>query len=190
MNTLKRILSYLVELRRTIALVALTLVGMLVALPGPARAQNAYGSSASITAKGPTVVHDQAFAGAAINVQLIPIANTQLSLVVLEVSGMPKAVSPRTLGAHVHVAPCAADAASSGPHHQNPAAAPSVPLGAKEVWLDLRIDSLGRAVAVDLIDWPLRKGQAGSVVIHELPTNQTTGTAGARLLCTSVPFAS
>ncbi len=62
------------------------------------------------------------------------------------------------------------------PPHQ-PAADAGVPLIRKEVWLDLRIDSLGRGVAISLFDWRIRKGDAGSVVIHAQPTDVVSGAA-------------
>jgi Cu-Zn family superoxide dismutase len=38
------------------------------------------------------------------------------------------------------------------------------------------------------VPWSFTAGTAGSVVIHALPTNASTGAAGARLACTSVAF--
>ena len=124
-----------------------------------------------------------------ISVKSIPVPLTTLTIVVLDVKNMPAIAQSHVLGAHVHSGACATDPAASGGHHQNPAVTdPSVSVSAKEVWLDLNVDGVGRATSIALIDWRLRKGQAGSVVIHALPTNATTGAAGARVLCTTVPF--
>ena len=46
-------------------------------------------------------------------------------------------------------------------------------LAAREVWLDVRIDALGRGTALALFDWRIRKGDAGSV-----GAQGTTGPAG------------
>ncbi len=173
---------------RVLAMIV-ALVGSQLALPSGALAQHASQSPPSASAKGPTVVHDAAFAGATVIVNSIPVPYSALTIVVLDVNYMPELARGRILGAHAHASPCGADPLASGGHHQNPDAKdPAIALGAKEVWLDLSIDSRGRGIAIALIDWRLRKGQAGSVVVHALPTNSTTGAAGARVLCTTVPF--
>ena len=64
----------------------------------------------------------------------------------------------------------------------------TVPLAEREVWLDVTSDDRGRGVATTTVPWAFAPGTAGSVVIHALPTNTTTGAAGARLACTSVAF--
>ena len=64
----------------------------------------------------------------------------------------------------------------------------SGPLSAREVWLDLTTDGDGRAVSETTRPWSIAAGTAGSVVIHAATTNPATGAAGARLLCTDVPF--
>ncbi len=118
----------------------------------------------------------------------IPIPGSSLSIVVLDAANLPDEVRGKVLGAHVHSASCGTDPLASGGHHQNPDANPATPLGAREVWLDLGVDNTGRAVAIALVDWKLRRGQAGSVVVHALSTHPTTGAAGARVMCTTVPF--
>jgi Cu-Zn family superoxide dismutase len=166
----------------------------LVVLPGARAHARSDGNVASLapsaTATGPTVVHDGAFSGARTSVRSIDVPFTNLTLMVLEIADVPQVARNRVLGAHAHTKPCATDPLASGGHHINPTGDPSKPLAAREVWLDVRIDSLGRGVAVSLFDWRIRKGDAGSVVIHAEPTNQITGAAGARLLCTSISLGS
>ncbi|RYP80789.1 hypothetical protein EKO23_24375 [Nocardioides guangzhouensis] len=93
----------------------------------------------------------------------------------------------RSFGAHVHTGHCGTDPLTSGGHYQH-STDPSVPLADREVWLDLTSDEHGRAVAEVIRPWVIPAGAAGSVVIHAAPTNPATGSAGARLLCTDVPF--
>ena len=131
-------------------------------------------------------MHDPAFAGSKTAVRSINVPLTSLSIVILEVKDLPQLARGRTLGAHVHTRACSADAAASGPHHANPAASPALSLASREVWLDLNIDGSGRGMAIALFDWRIKKGDAGSVVIHADPTNAVTGAAGARVLCTAI----
>lgn len=161
-----------------------------VALPCGRAVAQSDGNVASLTpraaASGPTVVHDQTYLGAKTSVRSIDVPFTGLTLMVLEVAEMPQVARNRVLGAHAHTRPCAADPVASGGHHINPAGDPSKPLATREVWLDVRVDGLGRGIAISLFDWRIRKGDAASVVIHAEPTNAVTGGAGARLLCTSI----
>lgn len=159
-------------------------------VPPAAQAQNPAGLTPAATATGPTVVHDAAFDGVRTEVRSIDIPFSGLSLVILDVRNMPQSGRNRVFGAHAHTKPCAADAAASGPHHANPAGDVSRPLAGREVWLDVRIDELGRGTSIALFDWRIRKGDAGSVVIHAEPTNALTGAAGARILCTTIALGS
>ena len=152
----------------------------------PALAQGVTSLPAAITANGPSVVHDATFIDVKTEVSSIEIPSTTLSVVILKVKNMPQSARNRSFGAHVHTKPCATDPAASGPHHANPAAAATTALAAKEIWLDVNVDSLGRGTAIALFDWRIRKGDAGSVVIHAEPTNYAAGTAGARILCTTI----
>lgn len=129
---------------------------------------------------GPTVVHDTAYDG--IKTQVHAWSSEGTTRVRLMVTGLP---AGRTFGAHVHTGTCGADPLASGGHYQH-SIDPSVPLAEREVWLDVTSDANGRGVATSTVPWAFAPGSAGSVVIHALPTNATTGAAGARLACTSV----
>ena len=144
----------------------------------------------AITATGPTVVHDTTFDGVRTEVRSIDVPFTGLSLLILNVTNMPQAGRNRVFGAHAHAKACATDAAASGPHHANPIGDVTKTLAGREVWLDVRIDGLGRGTSLALFDWRIRKGDAGSVVIHAEATNTATGLAGARILCTTIALGS
>jgi superoxide dismutase, Cu-Zn family len=131
---------------------------------------------------GPTVVHDTAYEQ--IRTQVHAWSSEGTTRVRLMVTGLP---AGRTFGAHVHTGTCGSDPLASGGHYQH-STDPSVPLAQREVWLDVTADADGRGVATTTVPWAFAPGSAGSVVIHALPTNATTGLAGARLACTSVAF--
>ena len=131
---------------------------------------------------GPTVVHDTAYEQ--VKTQVHAWSSDGTTRVRLMVSGLP---AGRTFGAHVHTGGCGADPLASGGHYQHSTDA-TVPLAEREVWLDVTSDARGRGVATATVPWTFAPGTAGSVVIHALPTNTTTGAAGARLACTSVAF--
>lgn len=131
---------------------------------------------------GPTVAHDAAYAG--VKIQVHSRSRAGSTVVRLSATGLP---ADRTFGAHVHVLPCGLDPLASGGHYQHSTDA-SVPLRDREVWLDIASDRAGRAVTVTTVPWEFEPGTAGSVVLHAAPTDEATGAAGARLLCTSVPF--
>ena len=150
--------------------------GALVAVP-------AFALAASVLVDhgvGPTVVHDAAYAG--VRTQVHAWARDGGTDVRLMAGGLP---ANRTFGAHVHVAPCGTDPLASGGHYQH---GTTGTLAQREVWLDFTTDADGRGVGVTHIPWLIAAGTAGSVVIHANPTNPTTGAAGARLVCTDVPF--
>lgn len=107
------------------------------------------------------------------------------TVVSLEVRGLQPF---RTYGAHAHAGTCDANPLSAGGHWDFPGSA-AAELEQREIWLDVTTDEQGYAKAVavrsDLIphdDRPM------SVVIHASPTHATTGAAGARLACVTVPF--
>lgn len=160
-----------------------------LALSGTAAlAQGLADQKASIDVGGPSVVHDAAFGDAKVEVRIIPVFSTDLTLAIMRVSRMPQSARLRTIGAHIHTRACATDPAASGGHYLHATAPATRPLSGREVWLDVRVDELGRGSSVSLFDWTIPKGAAASVVIHNLPTDALTGGAGARLLCTNVPF--
>lgn len=107
--------------------------------------------------------------------------------VTLDVEGLPP---EQTFGSHLHKLAC--DDMRGGPHYQNKPSttSPTDPAFANpsnEVWLDLRTDEDGRASATSIVGWVPRKGEAKSIVVHQLPTGDG-GVAGDRLACTPMPF--
>ena len=132
--------------------------------------------------EGPTAVHDAGVA--AIQTQVHSGSRDGSTTVRLMVNGL---AAGATYGAHVHTKPCGALATDSGGHYQH-STDPAVPLAQREVWLDITPDAQGMAVSSTTVPWEFAPGTAGSVVIHALPTNPTTGVAGARLACTTVTF--
>jgi len=132
--------------------------------------------------EGPTAVHDAGVA--AIQTQVHSWSRDGSTTVRLMVNGL---AAGATYGAHVHTKPCGALATDSGGHYQH-STDPAVPLAQREVWLDITPDAQGMAVSSTTVPWEFAPGTAGSVVIHALPTNATTGVAGARLACTTVTF--
>ena len=132
----------------------------------------------------------QTFSDVRVEVRSIDVPFSGLTLMILNVRGWPYSARNRVFGAHAHTKPCAVDPAASGPHHANPASDATKAIAAREVWLDINIDSQGRGTSLALFDWRIRKGDAGSVVIHAEPTNSTTGAAGARILCTTIALGS
>lgn len=163
---------------KTSMLGALVGAGVLVSVPTIALAERALVDHGS----GPTVVHDLAYAG--VKTQVHSWAKGGGTDLRLMVKGLP---ANRSFGAHVHVTPCGADPLASGGHYQH-STDTTVPLASREVWLDFTTDDEGKAVGETSIPWLIAAGTAGSVVIHANPTNPTTGAAGARLVCTDVPF--
>jgi Cu-Zn family superoxide dismutase len=132
--------------------------------------------------RGPTVVHDAAYAG--ITTQVHAWSGDGSTKVRLMVEGLPPG---QTFGAHVHTLPCGELASASGGHYQHSTDA-SIPLAEREIWLDVTANADGHASTTTDVPWEIAPGTAGSVVVHALPTNPTTGAAGARLVCTTVTF--
>lgn len=158
--------------------VTLALVATLVSVPGVALAARALVDHGH----GPTYVHDAAYAD--LETQVHSWARDGATTVRLMVDGLPEGP---TFGAHVHVGHCGSDPLASGGHYQH-SNDPAIPLAEREIWLDVTADEDGHAVAETTVPWTIAAGTAGSVVIHANPTNPTTGAAGARLVCTDVPF--
>ena len=152
--------------------------GVLAAVPAIAIASNVLVDHG----RGPTVVHDAAYAD--VKTQVHSWAADGGTDVRLMVRGLP---ANRTFGAHVHTAPCGTTPTASGGHYQH-STDTTVPLAAREVWLDFTTDDNGHGTGTTHVPWLIAAGTAGSVVIHADPTNATTGVAGARLVCTTVPF--
>lgn len=130
------------------------------------------------TATGPDNVYDNAYKSAKMKVHVISFVGT--TLVTLEVAGFPAAAQGRTFGAHVHAKPCGTDPAAAGPHSQH---GTDGTLAQRELWLDVTVDGKGRGSSSAFRPWTTT---AGSVIIHAKPTDPETGTAGDRLLCTTL----
>lgn len=107
------------------------------------------------------------------------------TVVSLEVRGLQPF---RTYGAHAHVGSCTSNAAASGGHWDFPdSTAPH--LEHREIWLDLTTDERGYAKSVAVRDEVVpQDDRPMSVVVHANPTDATSGAAGARLACVTVPF--
>ena len=106
------------------------------------------------------------------------------SAVTLELRGLQPF---RTYGAHAHVGACTEAPGGAGGHWHFPDA--GGPLEEREIWLDVTTDEQGYAKAVALRGHDIPAGDRPmSVVLHALPTDQSTGAAGGRLACVSVPF--
>ncbi|NEB02559.1 superoxide dismutase family protein [Streptomyces sp. SID13726] len=87
-------------------------------------------------------------------------------------------------GVHVHQKPCAADPAAAGGHYQHrPSTDPADVNADNEVWLDFTADDDGAGEASARHGWGFRRGEASSVVVHDMP-----GTHGTRVACFTVPF--
>ena len=176
--------------RRLAAAAGLLVIMAIAPVAAGAQGSNVASLPPTVRADGPTFVHDPTYTGARVDVRSIDVPFSPLTLMILSVSNMSESARGRVLGAHAHTKACADDATASGPHHANPAGDPSKSLAAREVWLDISIDSQGRGTSIALFDWRIRKGDAGSVVIHAQPTNATTGAAGARVMCTTIALGS
>jgi Cu-Zn family superoxide dismutase len=138
-----------------------------------------------VTALGPTFVYNPAYATVRTTVIAISVAGR--TVVALVVAGLPQAVWGRTLGAHVHVGRCGRDPNAAGAHYMNPDAAANASPHDREIWLDFKVSRGGWALATTTAKWFIKPGAANSVVIHAAATDRL-GNAGARLICTSVPF--
>jgi Cu-Zn family superoxide dismutase len=92
----------------------------------------------------------------------------------LHVSGLP---GGRTYGAHLHAADCSV---AFGSGHYQHVAGPATP--DNEVWLDVTTNASGRGSASTAVPFAVVAGMR-SVVVHQLPTNPSTGGAGQRLAC-------
>lgn len=106
--------------------------------------------------------------------------------VTLHVDHLRKGKGQPALGAHVHAGPCiAGNGALAGPHWRTSPLVPASPQS--EVWLDVAPTPGGTGRSVADVPFQVPEGSAGSVVVHQLPT-QPDGSAGPRLACLPVPF--
>jgi Cu-Zn family superoxide dismutase len=89
-------------------------------------------------------------------------------------------------GVHVHQKACGADPAAAGKHYQNKPGTDAAHMTKdNEIWLDFKSNANGIGSASAKHAWSFRKGEAGSVLIHDEP-----GMKGARVACVTVPFRS
>ncbi|TYK49122.1 superoxide dismutase family protein [Actinomadura decatromicini] len=139
-----------------------------------------------IVVKGPSYVYDQAYKD--VKTRITVTREENRTEVRLYASGFPKDAVGKTFGVHVHVNKCGPLPADAGPHYQNPDAKPDEPMHSKEIWLDATVNEDGVTKSGSIVNWRVAKGAAGALVIHAKPTNHDTGDAGARNICTTVPF--
>ncbi|WP_282006285.1 hypothetical protein [Propioniciclava sinopodophylli] len=116
----------------------LTRVGIAVAALATVSALPAAASMLVNHGRGPTIVHDSAYSDS--RTQVHSWTRDGQTQVRLMVTGLP---ANRTVGAHVHTAPCGTDPLASGGHYQHSTDA-SQPLADRELWLDLTTDAEGR----------------------------------------------
>ena len=180
-------------MRRTTGRILITTVGaavLAVAVAAPARSAGA----TRVDAAGPVTTYalpngapNPVAAGATARVHAVFPPNGK-SVVTLVVDGFPAATA---FGAHVHKSACGAtDPLASGGHYQH---VPGTVSEAEEIWLDFTTDATGHGEATAVVTWqPTRDlahpEGANSVVIHRDVTAPTTGAAGPRLACLTVPF--
>jgi len=107
---------------------------------------------------------------------------------ILIMGGLDREAAGTTLGAHIHVGPCVeGNGAAAGPHYNTTGG--TLPADTHhEVWLDFTIRSSGYAVSQVTVPFIIESGDAQSLVIHAMPTEEGTGLAGARWACLPVEF--
>ncbi len=105
--------------------------------------------------------------------------------VTLELRGL---AAFRTYGAHAHVGACSDAPTGAGGHWHFPGTEGDS-LEQREIWLDVTTDEQGYAKSVALRSDSIPSGDRPmSIVVHALATDPTSGLAGGRLACVTVPF--
>jgi len=103
-------------------------------------------------------------------------------------SDLDPAAAGTTFGVHIHDGPCVAgNGAAAGPHY-NTGGTPSTET---EVWLDFTVLPGGYGFAYTTVPFTIEPGDAQSMVVHFLPTQDggpTPGAAGGRQACLPVDF--
>ena len=124
------------------------------------------------------------FDGASASVVMLGFRHS--SYFTLRVRGIDPAAAGSTYGAHLHTGPCiAGDPAAAGPHYNTDAlAGDPTPVASPrtEVWLDFEVNSRGRGHSDTVVPFRPEPG-VRAIVIHEQPTNESNGVAGARVAC-------
>lgn len=107
---------------------------------------------------------------------------------ILIVGGLDGDAAGTTLGAHIHVGPCVeGNGPAAGPHYNT--SGETTPADTDhEVWLDFTIRSSGYGVSRATVPFVIESGDAQSLVIHAMQTQEGTGVAGARWACIPVEF--
>jgi len=119
--------------------------------------------------------------------QVIATESNGSTTVSLKVQGVDHSAVGRTFGTHVHVGVCVeGDGLAAGGHYN--ASGGQVISSSTEVWLDFTVEDNGTGSSTATVPFVIPAGGANCVVIHELPTNPTTGAAGPRWACILVPF--
>ena len=107
---------------------------------------------------------------------------------ILIVGGLDPDAAGTTLGAHIHVGPCVeGNGAAAGPHYNTTGTTTPADTD-HEVWLDFTIRSSGYAVASTTVPFVIESGDAQSLVVHAMETQEGTGIAGLRWACLPVEF--
>jgi len=129
-------------------------------------------------------IFDSARAKITINKETDSLTTFTIRVTGIDVTGLDRG---QTFGSHLHTGPCMeGNGPTAGPHYNHDAAssASSPRIGREtEVWFDLVPDEDGMAYAETTVPFvPVDNGEM-SIVVHQSPTNPTTGTAGARQAC-------
>jgi Cu/Zn superoxide dismutase len=118
----------------------------------------------------------------------------------IRVTGIDPSIEGDTLGSHLHTGTCVeGNGGLAGPHYNQDVVVGGLdfPIPGKkpgphtaavspttEVWFDLIPDGEGMAYDVTTVPFvPVDPDGVMSVVVHQLPTNPTTGGAGTRQAC-------
>jgi hypothetical protein len=109
----------------------------------------------------------------------------------LEVEGIAASAAGDQFGAHLHTGVCdEEDDTKAGPHYNHEIVALGVPKEAAEispeteVWFDFVPSAHGKATDDATVPFvPVDPDGVMSIVVHLLPTNPNTGTAGLRQAC-------
>lgn len=161
-----------------------------VAHARPARADGHGGGARLVSAAGPLVDLRPSVADPTDGVRAaaLSVVTRRHTATVLVLSGFPTATAGRTFGAHVHSGPCVpGDGAAAGPHFNTTGQPPTEISPRTEVWLDFTVTRRGYGQAVAVVPFAIPRGAAGSIVVHEQPTDDA-GAAGPRLACLGMPY--
>jgi Cu/Zn superoxide dismutase len=135
----------------------------------------------------PSTVADEVFDSARAKIT-IDKETDSITTFTVRITGIDPSAAGQTFGSHLHSGPCIeGSGASAGPHYNHDAARSISPAGIgpeTEVWFDLVPDEDGMAYDATMVRFvPVDPDGVMSVVVHQLPTNPTTGAAGTRQAC-------